>query len=344
MSKTAKIWLIIAGSLTALGILIFVGAMAMCNWSFSNFGNAKYTTKTYEVNELFDNISIDVPSCDINFVLSKNGQCKVDCYDTEKAEYSATVKDKTLTVTTSDEDSSWTDRLSSFSLESPKMTVYLPENEYKQLSITTATGDVNLPADFSFDGVDVDCSTSDVDCSASAVKDMKIHSTTGDVNLSSLSADNVDISVTTGDVALEGIKTKGDLSVKTTSGDISLTDTISEKSFSLEGVTCDVIFDKCDAAQITATTTTGDITGTLRSDKSFTATSSSGDVDIPNPCEGGKCELTANTGDINIRIDNSETAESKTENTETAKNTTEKSKTEKNTTEKSKTDNVKKDK
>lgn len=302
MSKAAKVWLIIAGSLVALGVLIFVGALAMSHWDLSNFSTSKYTTRTYEIGDSFDSIIINVPASDIEFAPANDGKCRIDCYDSPKTQYSAEVRDDALTVTTYGEKTTWIDRLTFFSFEGPKMTVYLPESEYKQLKIAASTGDVRLPADFAFDGVDIDSSTSDVDCAASVTEEMKIRSTTGDVRLSALSAGKIDISVTTGDVQMQSVTAQGDVTVTTTTGDITLTETFGEKSFALEGVTCDIRFDKCDAAQITAHTTTGDITGSLCSDKIFTARSNAGDVKVPDNGEGGACALTTGTGDILISI------------------------------------------
>ena len=302
MSKAAKVWLIIAGSLVALGVLIFVGALAISGWDLSNFGISKYTTQTYEIGDSFDTIVINVPASDIEFAPANDGKCRIDCFDLPETQYSAEVRDDALTVTTYGEKTTWIDRLSAFSCEGPKMTVYLPESVSKQLKIAASAGDVRLPADFTFDGVDIDSSTSDVDCAASVTEEMKIHSTTGDIRLSALSAGKIHIDVTTGDVQMQNVTAQGDVTVKTTTGDITLTETFSEKSFSLEGVTCDIRFDKCDAAQIAAHTTTGDITGTLCSDKNFTAKSNVGDVKVPDNGEGGNCELTTGTGNILITI------------------------------------------
>lgn len=303
MSNTAKIWLIIAACLTVLGILICIGALAMTHWNISGFSNVELTTITHEVKESFDNISIDVETADIVFKPADNGQCKVDCYDSEKNPYTVSVQENTLNITT-DNSANWSERLRFFSFKSPKITVFLPAKEYKQLSLSTDTGDVEIPGDFSFAGVTINGATSDVDCRASASDNMEIHSTTGDISLGSLSADNIDIAVTTGDVKMQDVTAQGDVTVKTTTGDITLKNTVSAKAFSFTGVSCDIQFDLCDAAQITVKTVTGDITGTLCSDKAFTAKSSSGDVDVPNTTDGGKCELTTNTGDIHIRIVN----------------------------------------
>lgn len=49
-------------------------------------------------------------------------------------------------------------------------------------------------------------------------------------------------------------------------------------------------------------TDTGDITGTLLTEKVFAAKADTGDVDVPKTATGGKCEIITNTGDIQIKV------------------------------------------
>ena len=51
-----------------------------------------------------------------------------------------------------------------------------------------------------------------------------------------------------------------------------------------------------------AVQTTGDVTGTLLTEKTFSTDTSTGDVSVPNPSSGGKCEIKTSTGDITISI------------------------------------------
>ena len=47
---------------------------------------------------------------------------------------------------------------------------------------------------------------------------------------------------------------------------------------------------------------TGDVTGTLLSDKIFFAETTTGDVSVPKLTSGGKCEISTTAGDIEISI------------------------------------------
>ena len=60
----------------------------------------------------------------------------------------------------------------------------------------------------------------------------------------------------------------------------------------------DVLFDGCDAGEIEIETSTGDVKGTLLSEKIVFASASTGRVQVPEWISGGKCKITTSTGDI----------------------------------------------
>lgn len=57
----------------------------------------------------------------------------------------------------------------------------------------------------------------------------------------------------------------------------------------------------CDAAEIYVKTSTGDVTGSLLSGKSFVTDTSTGEVNVP-ASSGGKCEIKTSTGNIKISV------------------------------------------
>lgn len=61
--------------------------------------------------------------------------------------------------------------------------------------------------------------------------------------------------------------------------------------------------DRSDAAEIYVRTDTGDVTGSLLTDKIFFAETDTGDIDVPESVEGGKCKIKTDTGDISIKIE-----------------------------------------
>ena len=59
---------------------------------------------------------------------------------------------------------------------------------------------------------------------------------------------------------------------------------------------------ECDAAEIFVETDTGDVKGSLLSEKVFIPKSDTGDIKVPKTVTGGRCEITTDTGDIKIEL------------------------------------------
>ena len=58
----------------------------------------------------------------------------------------------------------------------------------------------------------------------------------------------------------------------------------------------------CDAGELLISTDTGDVHGTLLTEKIFLVRSSTGEIHVPETVSGGKCKITTSTGDIHIEI------------------------------------------
>lgn len=226
MKKTIIVWLIIVASLLLVGcILVILSA-------------AKYETNTYEIDKAFSDISITTDTADIIFALSDDGKCKVECYEEKNAKHSVTVENDVLVVKSS---KSWYDYIG-FNFGSPKITVYLPKAEYNALSIHEATGNVEIPKDYSFENVDFSLSTGDVKFFASASKLVKIKVITGNIRVENTSADALDLSVTTGNVTVSGVTCRDDITVNVVTGNAYLADS-SCRSVISSGITGNISLD-----------------------------------------------------------------------------------------------------
>lgn len=319
MSRKNRLWIIIAVSLIAVGLLIFSGAMLALDFDFTKLSSVKYETNIYEISENFNKISIDADTTDIELVLSDDRQCKIVCLEDEHIKHSATVQAGILTIGTVDT-RKWYDHIG-FSFGESKMTVYLPNSEYASLLIKGSTGDIAIPKDFEFDTIDISASTGDVECYASAAKLMRIKLSTGAIRVENVSVGMLDLCVTTGGVTASSINCEGDVKVAVSTGKTKLTDisckgvissgstgdvilknVIADESFSIERSTGDIIFEGSDAAEIYAKTSTGAVTGTLLSEKVFITETNTGSVNVPKTITGGKCVIKTSTGDIQIDI------------------------------------------
>lgn len=320
MGKAMKIWLIIAIALVVVGAGVFTAALAACGWDFSKLSTVQFETNTYSGTDRITGIRVDTDTADIRFAPSEDGQWKVVCHEAEKMNHTVSVKDGILTIKVVDE-REWYDHIGIW-IGSETVTIYLPEQEYASLVIRESTGDVEVPKAFRFGTIDIKVSTGAVRNYASATGVIKITASTGDIHVEDVSAASMELSVTTGHVTGRGLTCEGKLSVGVSTGDAQLTDVkcenftsdgstgdivlkdvIATGKMSIDRSTGDVKFDACDAAEILVETSTGNVTGSLRSDKIFIARVSTGDVDVPATTSGGKCQITTSTGDIRIRID-----------------------------------------
>ncbi len=322
MRTRTKVWLVIAASLVLLGCILFVGVMTTLNWDFMKLSTTKYETNTYEISEAFDGISVNTDTADIAFMLSDDGICRVECHEDANAKHSVTVENGTLTVELIDERSVYYFiGYIGLNFDTPKITVYLPKMEYESLHIKESTGDIEIPKDFNFIDVDISLSTGDVTFNASASELIKTKTSTGDICVENIVAGSLDLTVSTGKVTVSGVICEGDVTVGVSTGkakltditcksvisngstgDILLKDVIATEKFSIERSTGDVKFDGSDAAEIFVQTDTGDVTGSLLTDKVFIIQTDAGNVDIPKTVDGGICEIITDTGDIELDI------------------------------------------
>ncbi len=314
-----KGYVIAAVVLIAAGIAVFGGFFFASGFDFSKLDSSHCETKLYSVDEAFDGIEIDISETDVVFEPSEDGRARVECTERDKVKYGVSVENGVLKIV-GDDRRAWYDRLSLYS-NALKMTVYLPRDRFGSLKIDAGTGKVDVPGNFSFADADIEVSTGDVTCGASADGLLRIKTSTGDITLAGAEAGQAELTVSTGGVDAESAACAGTLTVNVgtgktrltdvkcgnlvcggSTGDIILKDVVASDGFDIKASTGDVRFDNCDAGRITVKTSTGSVTGTLRTEKVFIAKTSTGKIDVPDTVSGGRCELTTSTGDIRIKL------------------------------------------
>lgn len=309
----------IALSLLVIGLLIFVIVMSVNGWNFKALGTVKYSQISHTALYEFTSIEINEDTADIEFALSSDDRCIVDCYEDLKMKHSVFVEQGTLKINVINE-KKWYDYIG-FSFETPKITIYLPQKEYDSLVIDTSTGDIDIPKDFTFNSVDISISTGDI-CVLGAVKDtLKIEGSTGDITIDNEDIGSVYTSLSTGDVKISSLKNSNDVNVNVSTGDISLnniyceslnttgstgsvnlTNVIALNELNIERSTGDITLNRCDSREMHIKATTGDITVKLiSSNKTFNISSTTGDINAPQGIFGSElCEIETSTGDIKV--------------------------------------------
>ena len=319
MDKVTKIWLITAASLVLLGCIILGGSLAMSKWDFKSFSTTKYETNTHEITEDFQSISINIDTTDVTFAVTDGSKCSVVCYEQKNLTHAVSVKDGVLIIELIDS-RKWYEHIV-IGFETPSITFYLPRGEYDALSVSAHTGDIEIPADFAFRSIDITTSTGEVKNYASALESVKIKATTGNITVEGLSSDSLELSVSTGIIKASDVTCNGNVTVRVSTGeaylnnvtcgnisstgntgDIFLKNVMANEKLSIERSTGNVKLERCDAAEIFIKTDTGDVKGTLLSDKVFIVRTDTGRISVPDTVTGGRCEITTDTGNINVSI------------------------------------------
>lgn len=319
MNKNAKIWLISATCLIIVGSFIFGGVMMTLKWDFNKITTNKLTNTTHELNGDFNSISIFTDTADIALVPCDDANPSVLCVEHEKQKHSVSVEENTLIIRASDT-RKWYEHIG-INFHSPEITVYIPQGDYRTLSIESATGDIDIPKCFNFKSIHISESTGKVTCHASASDSINIKTTTGNIHVENISAGAVDLSVSTGDIKASKISCTDSVTInvstgktfindvscksftsKGSTGDIFLTNVIVKDKLFVKRTTGDIKLEASDSAEAFIETSTGDVKGTLLTGKKFVTKTSTGTIDIPFSTSGGVCEITTSTGDIKIEV------------------------------------------
>ena len=317
MKKTTKIWLLAACALVLAGGLLFAGVMASLKWEPKKLSADQFETNTHEIGEEFRDISVTTDTADMQLLPSEDGACRVVCYEERDALHTVNVEGGTLTIAPA-EQRAW-HTYASFG--TPKITVYLPQADYGVLFFHSGTGTAEIPGGFTFESAQLFLSTGNANFYASASGAVQIETSTGNIRVENTSAgalalstatglvnvtdvtcaENAGIDVATGDAALTGVSCQNVRS-NGSAGSITLTHVLASEEIAVERSTGDVTLTACDAAGIHVQTDTGDVTGSLLTDKVFLTDTAAGTVDVPKTVTGGPCEIRTATGDIQFRI------------------------------------------
>lgn len=300
MGNTAKIWIIVAISLVLIGCILFVGALSAFNWDFKKLSTVKFETNTYNITNEFSDISLKTNTADIVFLPSENQQTTVICHEEKNLKHSVAIKDNVLVIEVIDT-RKWYEHIG-INFENAKITVYIPQGKHGALSITEHTGDVKIAKDFEFKSINVSLSTGDVTCLASALEKIKIKTSTGDVTVENATCHTLELSSSTGNSYIRDFSCRN-INSRASTGYLTLDNVIATEKLTLIRDTGDIKLKKSDAGEIFIKTDTGNVIGSLISDKVFITKSDTGTIKVPKTTSGGKCEITTDTGNINIKMD-----------------------------------------
>ena len=258
---------------------ILTGVMRTMGCIFKK-SSASLVTNEYGIRESFRKISVRTVTADVIFVPGDGAEAKVVCHEKAEAKHRVAVEEDTLIIDGLSE-RKWYHNIGC-RCKKAKVTIIIPKGEYHALNVKNTTGNVEIPGGFAFGNADISVTTGDISWRDSAVGDLDCKSTTGDVNLTDIQCDALIATGTTGDLKMRNVIAAGKMTIHRVCGHVE--------------------FEACDASEVSVRVTTGDVKGTLLSDKTFEAKSTTGKVEVPRSRPGGLCKVHTTTGRIDIDI------------------------------------------
>ena len=315
MKKSTKLSIIAAVILIIIGAAIFIGTMTDLGWNFRELTTLQFKTNTHKDITPITDITIETGTADITFALNTDNSTKVVCYELEKAYHEVSFESGNLRIRELDT-RKWYDHIG-INFGSPKITIYLPKENFGALNIHCTTGDILIPENFEFESMNITATTGDIETDANVTGPIKIKTDTGDICVQNAAPRTLDLTASTGKITVSDVVCYSDIHLNVSTGKINLynvrcsnlysagstgsftaNNLLSSKQLVVNRNTGNVTLTDCDATNINIQTTTGDITGSLLTGKIFSAEVGTGKVSLPDNFPGGTCVLVTSTGDI----------------------------------------------
>lgn len=302
MKKSTKIALIVAGACIAFGAMLFFFGLLFVRFDLSYVNSQRFLESTFEVDKEFDSISVKDMECDVRIVASTDGECRVECINSDRIFTTVEVEDGVLTVERKDE-RRWYECIGIWWNYEPTLYIYLPQSEYTSLYVHTVSGDIDVPSDFTFADVSVYSTSGGISVVCHTLEGLTVESTSGDVAVRNAEGGSFKVKTTSGDMEISDV-TASEFFVNTTSGDVEIYKATSDGMMKVSSVSGDIDMKRADAAELLLDSVSGDINAILLSAKDFVTDTTSGDVNVPHPdTNAGKCSASTTSGDIYIRIE-----------------------------------------
>lgn len=317
MKRKKKLAIKTATVMIVLGLVAAGGGLTAMGFDFTQLNMASVTTNTYTIEEPFSCIDVDSMDGDIELYPSQDGTCKVVCNEEQTMVHRVSVEDQTLLIRQEGSIAervwfgpNWTD---------VAVKVYLPEEVYDEITVSTSSGDIELSGRTAAKAVTLESSSGDMRISTLVEDALSAQTSSGTIYIENARPQTLTLDSSSGDILLEDIgkyteihitTTSGDvelaesecqsIAISTTSGEVELFSVAAYEQIRIESTSGDVQLDWCDAKTLWIKTTSGDVEGQLLTDKVYLTDTSSGDVDVPRTADGGTCEITTSSGDISF--------------------------------------------
>lgn len=306
MNKLVLIPIIIGAALvTAGGIALGVG--------LATAKTAEQKVNPYQFDEDFNNFNINLDTADFEIKASEGSEKKVVVEETEKYQHKVSVSNNTLSVIHPDEKGKWFENIFSFSRYKYKVTVYLPAGNYGEFKFEGATGDVTIPAGYTFNNVDIDISTGDIDFKGNVVNDLKTNVSTGYVKVVGSKAKTMNFTGSTGNCTLENVEVESSITANQSTGKFTMKNSKC-KNVNIITSTGDQIYENVNVDEkMDLNVSTGDVVLTKVNCQNYKSVSSTGDVKLNEVLVAEHIDIETSTGDVDLYNSDAATLKIKTD-------------------------------
>ncbi len=276
---------IVVAIIVAVAMIITGAVMSVC--AYASLGKTYFEGKTLYVKDLeedFSSVKINCKSENIWIFSSDDDVGRIEYSDYGNKELSVKVVNGVLEIT-SVEDLRWYEYISIVHHNPPRISLYLPYKEYKALSMDVISEDVYVATKIPFENVDIKTTSADIQFYGEVKESLSLESTSGDITITET---NLNLKKA---------------SLKTVSGCIEANSIIASSEIDIKITSGEIEFNSIDAPEINLKSTSGDIEGNILTPKKIIAESTSGDIDVKsNDFADEICNVKTTSGDIKIRI------------------------------------------
>ncbi len=270
-----------AAAVIGLGIVLILAGLWLMQFDIGKLDASRTVGETYEPAGEFRRIEVRVPSADIRLLRAEDGKTRVVTSHEETDKETVEISNGILRVSRGDQKGRF-GHFGVFGSHEDSVTIYLPDAAYEALTVQTASGDMEIPAELTFDRAELATASGEIRFFAQC-GELMIATVSGDVKLRGIAAEQLTLATVSGKADLEDVRAAGKLSVTTVSGDVEL--------------------EYCDAGELELHTTSGEIEGTLLTPKRFDVHTASGEIDVPASHTGaGLCAVHTTSGDVELKL------------------------------------------
>jgi hypothetical protein len=301
MSKGIKIALITAVCLIGIGLVL--GLIGYFTGGSNLFKDEETAERNLVINDAFSDIVIDCVRSKVVLLPSEDGVCRIEADESESCKLTAEVKNGVLNIEQKLR-SKWNFSFIGFNFSAfkpYKLNVYLPESEYRDLSVNNVSGGAEAKSGLTFMNATLKTVSGGIRFNASVRSSASFESTSGGIEASGFECELLKADCTSGGIRISNVSC-GTANIECTSGGITLTSVVTSGEMEIETMSGGITFDRCDGGSIRAETVSGSIKGSLLSPKVFKADTVSGKIRVPADGDGGLCELETTSGRIEITI------------------------------------------